>query len=47
MSLLFAVGEHLLWLGDTDAMFAEIEWCLTSTPRHAEPDRTSRSVTDQ
>jgi pimeloyl-ACP methyl ester carboxylesterase len=39
-------GEHLLWLGDTDAMFAEIERFLTSTPRHAEPDRLL-TVTDQ
>lgn len=37
-------GDHLLWLGDTDAMFAEIERLLTEADRPAEPDRLLTTV---
>jgi Bacterial transcriptional activator domain len=32
-------GDHLLWLGDTDAMLAEIEEFLTGAPRPRESER--------
>jgi DNA-binding SARP family transcriptional activator/pimeloyl-ACP methyl ester carboxylesterase len=37
-------GDHLLWLGDTDAMFAEIERFLTEAPRQAEADRLLTTI---
>jgi DNA-binding SARP family transcriptional activator/pimeloyl-ACP methyl ester carboxylesterase len=40
-------GEHLLWLGDTDAMFAEIEQFLTGPPGRSESDRVLTTILRQ
>jgi class 3 adenylate cyclase len=37
-------GDHLLWLGDTDAMFAEIERFLTGASRPVEADRVLATI---
>jgi class 3 adenylate cyclase len=37
-------GDHLLWLGDTDAMFAEIERFLTAASRPVEADRVLATI---
>jgi DNA-binding SARP family transcriptional activator/pimeloyl-ACP methyl ester carboxylesterase len=37
-------GDHLLWLGDTDAMVAEIEGFLTEAAGPGEPDRLLTTV---
>ena len=37
-------GDHLLWLGDTDAMVAEIERFLTRAAPWAEPDRVLTTI---
>jgi DNA-binding SARP family transcriptional activator/pimeloyl-ACP methyl ester carboxylesterase len=37
-------GEHLLWLGDTSAMFTEIERFLTSPPRASAADRVLATI---
>jgi class 3 adenylate cyclase len=37
-------GDHLLWLGDTDAMLAEIEQFLTGARRPPEPDRVLATI---
>jgi class 3 adenylate cyclase len=37
-------GEHLLRLGDTDAMFAEIERFLAQSPGQQEPDRVLTTI---
>jgi DNA-binding SARP family transcriptional activator/pimeloyl-ACP methyl ester carboxylesterase len=40
-------GDHLLWLGDTDAMLAEIEQFLTGPPREPGPDRVLTTILRQ
>ena len=37
-------GDHVLWLGDTDAMFAEIEEFLTGAHHPPDPDRVLATV---
>jgi class 3 adenylate cyclase len=37
-------GEHLLWLGDTDAMFAEIEQFLSAAHHSRDPDRVLATI---
>ena len=37
-------GDHLLWLGDTEAMVAEIERFLTEAERPPEPDRLLMTI---
>jgi DNA-binding SARP family transcriptional activator/pimeloyl-ACP methyl ester carboxylesterase len=37
-------GDHLLWLGDTDGMVAEIERFLTEAERPPEPDRLLMTI---
>jgi DNA-binding SARP family transcriptional activator/pimeloyl-ACP methyl ester carboxylesterase len=37
-------GDHLLWLGDSDAMVAEIEGFLTEAGRAGEPDRLLTTI---
>ncbi len=37
-------GDHLLWLGNTDAMFAEIEQFLSGAPSRRAPDRILATV---
>ena len=37
-------GDHLLWLGDTDAMFAEIELFLADEPAQGTPDRVLKTI---
>jgi class 3 adenylate cyclase/alpha-beta hydrolase superfamily lysophospholipase len=37
-------GDHLLWLGDTDAMLAEIEQFLTGARQPPEPDRVLATI---
>lgn len=40
-------GDHLLWLGDTDAIFAEIEQFLTGPPRRPGSDRVLATILRQ
>ena len=40
-------GDHLLWLGDTDAMLAEIEKTVTAPPRPPGPDRVLTTILRQ
>jgi hypothetical protein len=37
-------GQHLLWLGDTDAMFAEIQQFLSGAPPQPAPDRVLTTI---
>ena len=37
-------GDHVLWLGDTDAMFTEIEQFLSRARRPPDPDRLLATI---